>query len=306
MVRVAKDVTELIGKTPVVRLNRVVPEGSSEVFLKLESFNPGGSVKDRPAFNMILQAEKTGLLNKDSVIVEPTSGNTGIGLAMVSAVRGYRCIIVLPETASQERVKLLQAYGATVIQTPGEKGMVGAVEKAQELAAELHAFMPSQFDNPHNPEAHRTGTAPEILEQMEGKIDGFVSSAGTGGTITGTGEALRQAIPGIHIAVVEPAASPVLSGGQPGCHKIPGMGPGFIPSVLNRAIYDEIIQVTDNEAWETTRRLAREEGLLCGPSTGAVVFGALKLAKKLGGGKRIVGIAPDTGERYLSTGVFDV
>lgn len=304
--RVARDITELIGRTPIVRLNRVVSEDVGEVFLKLESFNPGGSVKDRPALNMISQAEKAGLLKKDSVIVEPTSGNTGIGLAMVSAVKGYRCIIVLPETASQERVKLLKAYGATVVQTPGEKGMIGAVEKAKELAAELKAFMPCQFDNPHNPEAHRTSTAVEILEQMDGQIDGFVSSAGTGGTITGTGEVLRQAIPGIHIAVVEPAASPVLSGGQPGCHKIPGMGPGFIPSVLNQRIYDEIIQVTDEQAWETTRRLAREEGLLCGPSTGAVVFGALKLATKLGRGKRIVGIAPDTGERYLSTGVFDV
>lgn len=301
--RVAQNILELVGKTPMVRLRRVVPE-DVEVYLKLESFNPGRSVKDRPALYMINEAERQCLLNPDSVIVEPTSGNTGIGLAMVCAVKGYRCIIVLPASASIERVNLLKAYGAEVVQTDGSAGMIGAVEHAKVLARQLNAFMPSQFDNLANPEAHRQTSALEIWEQMDGKFDGFIASAGTGGTITGIGEVLRQRAPGIKIAVVEPAGSPVLSGGKPGRHQIPGMGPGFLPSVLNQEIYDFIYTIEDENAREMTRRLAREEGILCGPSTGAVICGVNQFVEQLGTGGRIVAVAPDTGERYLSTGVF--
>jgi len=300
-------VTELIGNTPVVRLNRLPQPGSAEVCLKLESFNPGGSVKDRPALNMVLAAEAEGRLRPGATIVEPTSGNTGIALAMVAAARGYHAIIVMPKSASRERVQLLRAYGAEVVLTSEEEGMAGAVRTAQEIVANLPgAFMPQQFENPANPEAHRRTTAREILEATGGRMDAFVAAAGTGGTITGTGQELRRHLPGLLIVAVEPASSPVLSGGQPGRHKIPGLGPGFIPRVLDRTIYDRIIDVTDDEAWEMTRRLAREEGLLCGASSGAVTFAALHVARELGPGKRVIGVAPDTGERYLSTGIFDI
>lgn len=300
------DVTQLIGRTPIVRLNRLVGMNAAEVCLKLESFNPGGSVKDRPALNMIQAAEAAGLLREGTTIVEPTSGNTGIGLAMVAAARGYRTIIVMPEGASRERVRLLQAYGAEVVLSPDDQGMTGAVTKASELMAELpSAFMPQQFNNLHNPEAHRKSTALEILEATGGRLDALVASAGTGGTITGTGQELKKHLPDLRIFVVEPASSPVLSGGQPGRHKIPGMGPGFIPEVLDRTIYERIITVKDEDARNTTRELARREGLLCGPSTGAVTWAALQIAREFGPGKRVLGIAPDTGERYLSTEVFD-
>lgn len=303
--KIAASITDLIGHTPLVQLNRLPTPRSAQVCLKLESLNPGRSVKDRPALNMILEAEAAGVLAPGGIIVEPTSGNTGIGLAMVAAARGYRAIIVMPENASRERVGLMRAFGAEVVLTPEDEGMSGAVRKADEMAAEVSgAYIPGQFRNDANPEAHRRGTALEILQDTEGRLDAFVASAGTGGTITGTGQELRRHLPGLKIYVVEPASSPVLSGGKPGRHKIPGMGPGFIPEVLDRGIYDEIITVKDEDALEMTRRLAWTEGILAGPSTGAVTWAALMVARRLGEGKRVVGIAPDTGERYLSTDVF--
>ncbi len=301
--RVAKNVLDLIGRTPIVKLHKVVPK-SVEVYLKLESFNPGGSVKDRPALFMINEAERQGILKTGSVVVEPTSGNTGIGLALVCAIKGYRCIIVLPETASSERLSLLKAYGAEVIQTEGDLGMVGAVEYGKQLAKELNAFMPSQFDNDYNSESHRQTTSLEIIKQMEGRIDGFISSAGSGGTITGNGEVLKEKFAEIKIAVVEPAGSPLLSGGQPGKHRIPGMGPGFIPYILNQETYDYIYSIEDESAIEMTRRLAREEGILCGPSTGAVVCGVNEFVQNFNAGARIVAVSADGGERYLTTGIF--
>ncbi|OIQ61251.1 cysteine synthase [Moorella thermoacetica] len=304
--QVARDVTQLIGQTPILRLNRLVEDGM-EVYLKIESFNPGGSVKDRIALSMISAAEADGRLKPGDTIVEPTSGNTGIGLAMVAAVRGYRLILVMPETMSIERRKLLAAYGAEFVLTPGNLGMKGAVDKANELVRENPGyFMPQQFENPANPAIHRQTTAREILEQMEGKVDAFVAGVGTGGTLTGVGEVLKKEIPGVRIVAVEPAASPVLSGGQPGPHKIQGIGAGFVPPVLRREVIDEIITVTNEDAIETARRLAREEGLLVGISSGAAAFAALQVARRLGQGKRVVAIAPDTGERYLSTELFKI
>ncbi|MBX5464632.1 MAG: cysteine synthase A [Clostridia bacterium] len=303
---IVDDVTQLIGHTPMVRLRRLPEPGSAELCLKLESFNPGGSVKDRAALFMIRAAEAEGRLRPGSLIVEPTSGNTGIALAMVAAARGYRALIVMPEGASRERVQLLRAYGAEVVLSPDEEGMSGAVRMAREIAESTPgAFLPQQFENPHNPEAHRRTTAPEILEATGGRLDAFVAAAGTGGTLTGTGQELRRHLPDLLVVTVEPAGSPVLSGGEPGRSRIPGLGPGFIPPVLDRSVYDRIVDVSDEEAWQTTRRLAREEGLLCGPSSGAVVFAALRVARELGPGKRVVAVAPDTGERYLSMGVFD-
>lgn len=303
---IVDDVTQLIGHTPMVRLRRLPEPGSAELCLKLESFNPGGSVKDRAALFMIRAAEAEGRLRPGSLIVEPTSGNTGIALAMVAAARGYRALIVMPEGASRERVQLLRAYGAEVVLSPDEEGMSGAVRVAREIAESTPgAFLPQQFENPHNPEAHRRTTAPEILEATGGRLDAFVAAAGTGGTLTGTGQELRRHLPDLLVVTVEPAGSPVLSGGEPGRSRIPGLGPGFIPPVLDRSVYDRIVDVSDEEAWQTTRRLAREEGLLCGPSSGAVVFAALRVARELGPGKRVVVVAPDTGERYLSMGVFD-
>ncbi|MDN5326260.1 MAG: cysteine synthase [Moorella sp. (in: firmicutes)] len=304
--QVARDVTQLIGQTPILRLNRLVEDGM-EVYLKIESFNPGGSVKDRIALSMISAAEADGRLKPGDTIVEPTSGNTGIGLAMVAAVRGYRLILVMPETMSIERRKLMAAYGAEFVLTPGNLGMKGAVEKATELVRENPGyFMPQQFENPANPAIHRQTTAREILEQMDGKVDAFVAGVGTGGTLTGVGEVLKKEIPGVRIVAVEPAASPVLSGGQPGPHKIQGIGAGFVPPVLRREVIDEIITVTNEDAMETARRLAREEGLLVGISSGAAAFAALQVARRLGQGKRVVAIAPDTGERYLSTELFKI
>ncbi|MGI9951001.1 cysteine synthase A [Moorellaceae bacterium AZ2] len=302
--RVAENITELIGQTPVVKLNRLAGEGA-EIWVKLEFFNPGSSVKDRIALSMIRQAEKEGLLKPGDTIVEPTSGNTGIGLAMVAASRGYRLILVMPETMSIERRKLLAAFGAEFILTPGTEGMRGAVEKAQELLEKNpHFFMPQQFDNPANPAVHRETTAREILEQMGGRLDAFVAGVGTGGTITGVGEVLKKELPHVQIVAVEPAASPVLSGGQPGPHKIQGIGAGFVPKVFNREVVDEIITVGNEEAMETSRRLAREEGILVGISSGAAVYAALQVARRLGKGRRVLTIAPDTGERYLSTDLF--
>jgi cysteine synthase len=304
MSRVAKHITELIGDTPAVRL-RMAGRASAEVLVKLERFNPSGSVKDRAAFALIEAAERQGLLQPGGTLIEPTSGNTGIGLAMNAAAKGYRLILVMPDNMTIERIRLVQAYGAEVVLTPASERMPGAIRKAQELQAALPgSLIPNQFENCANPDIHRTTTAVEILEQTEGRLDAFVATAGTGGTITGTGEALKAMLPGLHVAVVEPAGSPVLSGGEPGPHKLVGTSPGFIPSILNTAVYDEIIQVKDEDALTTMRRLAREEGLLLGPSSGASVWAAMQVAARLGEGRRVLCIAPDTGERYLSMDVF--
>jgi cysteine synthase A len=289
-------VIELIGNTPVVRLNKMAGKDDAAIWAKIESFNPGGSVKDRICLSMIEAAEKDKKIKPGAIIIEPTSGNTGIGLAMVCAAKGYRLILTMPETMSIERRMLLKAYGAELILTPGSEGMRGAVKRAEELAKE--------FKNPANPDIHRRTTAQEILRQVKESIDAFVSGVGTGGTITGVGEVLKSKYPGIKIVAVEPAASPVLSGGTPGPHKIQGIGAGFIPDVLNMKIIDSIITVKDDEAKETAVRLAEKEGLLVGISSGAAAFAALKVARELGKGKTVVVILPDTGERYLSTGLF--
>ncbi len=300
----AETVLDLIGNTPVVRLRRLPPAGSAAVWAKLERANPGGSVKDRIAKAMIEAAEESGVLQPGDVIVEPTSGNTGIGLAMVAAVKGYRLILIMPETMSLERRTLLQAYGAELILTPGAEGMKGAIARAEELVREHGYFMPQQFQNPANPEVHRRTTAAEILAQV-GRLDAFVGGVGTGGTLTGVGEILKDTLPGVWIVAVEPADSPVLSGGSPGKHKIQGIGAGFIPQVLNTDIIDEIVPVTNDDAAETARRLAREEGILAGISSGAAAWAAVQVAHRLGEGKTVVVVLPDTGERYLSTGLFE-
>jgi cysteine synthase A len=301
-----KSILDMIGNTPMVKLARMSGPFDAEVWVKLEGFNPGGSVKDRIALSMIEDAEKRGRLKKGMKIVEPTSGNTGIGLAMVGAVKGYPIILTMPESMSMERRQLLQAYGAELVLTPAAKGMKGAVEKAAEIAASGNEyFLPQQFENPSNPMVHRQTTAREIIDFMGGKrIDAFVAGVGTGGTITGVGEVLRKRSKSTRIVAVEPAASPVLSGGQPGPHPIQGIGAGFVPKVLNTNVYHEIIQVTADEAKGTTKRLAMEEGLLVGISSGAACFAALQVAAKLGKGKRVVTVFPDGGERYLSMGVF--
>lgn len=299
----AETVLDLIGNTPVVRLRRLPPPGSAVVWAKLERANPGGSVKDRIALAMIEAAEEAGVLRPGDVIVEPTSGNTGIGLAMVAAVKGYRLLLVMPETMSLERRTLLQAYGAELILTPGAEGMKGAIARAEELVRRHGYFMPQQFQNPANPEVHRRTTAAEILAQV-GRLDAFVGGVGTGGTITGVGEILKDTLPGVWIVAVEPADSPVLSGGPPGKHQIQGIGAGFIPQVLNTGIIDEVVPVTNEDAAATTRRLAREEGILAGISSGAAAWAALQVAHRLGEGKTVVVVLPDTGERYLSTGLF--
>lgn len=299
--RLAKDITELIGETPTVRLNRMVGPDSAEILAKLENFNPGGSVKDRICFSMIEDAEKKGLLKKGSTIIEPTSGNTGIGLAMIAAVKGYRCILAMPETMSLERIYILKSYGAEVILTSGVEGMQGAIKKAEALLKKTpNSYMPQQFKNNANPEIHRKATAKEILEVTGGVLDAFVAGVGTGGTITGVGEVLKKHNPKIKIIAVEPKNSAVLSGRPAGPHKIQGIGAGFVPEILNRSVIDEIIQVDDDDAFKTTSRLAKEEGLFVGISSGAAVYAALKVAKVLGRGKRIVTILPDTGERYFS------
>ncbi len=300
------NIIELIGDTPVVKLNRMVPDGAADVYVKLEMFNPSKSVKDRAAYNMIKMAEEDGSLTEGATIIEPTSGNTGIGLAMVAAARGYRSILVLPDNATKERIILLKAYGSEVVLTPSDKKMPGAIDKALELQREIpNSFIPQQFENKANPDIHRTTTALEILEQMNGKLDAFVASAGTGGTITGTGETLKEHLPELYIAVVEPKGSPVLSGGKPGKHKLVGTSPGFIPSILNTEIYDEIMAIDDEDAIDVFKRVAREEGIFVGPSAGATIYAAIEIAKRLGSGKKVLCIAPDTGERYLSMNLFE-
>lgn len=295
------NVLELVGNTPMVRLFRVPEKGSAEIYAKLEMFNPGGSVKDRIAHNMIEQAEKKGLLKAGSVIVEPTSGNTGIGLAMVGAVKGYKVILTMPDGMSQERIQILESFGAEVVLTSAKEGMVGAVAKAREIVSSTKdAFMPQQFMNSDNPGMHRKTTAKEILKDTDGKLDAFVAGVGTGGTLTGVAEVLKKHDPRIRIIAVEPRASAVLSGGKPGAHMIQGMGAGFVPEVLNRSIIDEILTVEDQEAYLTAKRLTREEGIFAGPSCGAACVGALRIAKQLGPGKTVVTVFPDSGERYLS------
>jgi cysteine synthase A len=305
MPKIVTDITQLIGQTPVVKLGKIVQPGSAEVCVKLERFNPSGSVKDRAAFSLIAAAERQGLIKSGATVIEPTSGNTGIGLAMNAAAKGYNMIVVMPDNMSLERINLLKAYGAEVVLTPAAERMPGAISKALELQAERPgSFIPNQFENAANPDIHRTTTAIEIMEQTEGRLDAFVATAGTGGTITGTGETLKRELPGLHVAVVEPKGSPVLSGGQPGAHKLVGTSPGFVPAILNTAIYDEIIQVADEDALATMRNLAAREGLLLGPSSGASVWAAMQVAARLGSGKRVLCIAPDSGERYLSMGLF--
>jgi cysteine synthase A len=300
------NILEQIGNTPLVRLDRFITADSAAIYAKVEAFNPGGSVKDRICLAMIEKAEADGCLKPGTTVVEPTSGNTGIGLSMVCAVRGYKLILTMPDTMTIERRRLLAAYGAELILTPGAQGMRGAVQKAEELADRHGYLVPQQFKNPANPEVHRRTTGPEILAGMQGlSIDGFVVGVGTGGTITGAGDVLKRHNPKVHIAAVEPADSPILSGGEPGPHKIQGIGAGFIPDVLDTKIYQEIIKITNDEAYAATRRLAMEAGLLMGISSGAALAAAVQLAKKLGKGKNVVVILPDTGERYLSTGVFD-
>lgn len=297
--KIADNVLDLIGGTPMVRLNRVVPEGSAEVVGKMESLNPGGSVKDRIALSMVEAAEREGLLKPGDTIVEPTSGNTGIGLAMVAAVRGYKLIVTMPEDMSLARRDLLSRYGAQVVLTPAIEGMTGAVYAAQELVGKPEHFMLQQFENPANPEVHRRTTAEEVLEATEGRIDAFVAGVGTGGTITGVGEVLRQKLPELHITAVEPERSPVLQGGRAGVHAIQGIGASFVPGILNREIYNEIIAISDQDAIDMSRRLCAEEGLLVGISAGANVVAAIQVAKRLGEGKRVVTVLCDTGERYL-------
>jgi cysteine synthase len=305
--KIAKDITELVGNTPLVRLNRVSEGLNAEIVAKLEYFNPAHSVKDRIGVSMIDAAEQAGLLNKDTVIVEPTSGNTGIALAMVAAARGYRLILTMPETMSKERRLLLRAYGAELVLTPGPDGMAGAIRKAEEIAAsnpERH-FIPQQFQNPANPEIHRRTTAEEIWRDTDGRVDILVSGIGTGGTITGVGEVIKARKPSFQAIAVEPDASPVLSGGVKGPHPIQGIGAGFVPEVLNTQIYDEVIRVKNEDAFQTARRMAREEGLLVGISSGAATWAALQVAARAeNAGKLIVVVIPSFGERYLSTPLF--
>ncbi len=297
---------EQIGNTPLLRLVHLEEPESAAVYGKAEFFNPGGSVKDRISLAMIEAAEKDGRLRPGATVVEPTSGNTGIGLSMICAIKGYKLVLTMPESMSVERRRLLAAYGAELILTPGAQGMRGAVLKAEELVSTHGYLMMQQFTNPANPEAHRRTTGPEIVSALNGQtIDGFVAGVGTGGTLTGVGEVVKLHNPAIIIAAVEPASSSVLSGGAPGNHKIQGIGSGFIPDVLNRTVYSEVIRVSDADAYTTTSLIARQEGLLVGISSGANVFAALQLARRLGPGKNVVTILCDTGERYLSTGVFD-
>lgn len=306
--RVVNNIADLIGDTPLVKLNRLPDPSGAQVYVKLEYFNPSRSVKDRAAYNMIVEAEKAGLLEPGATIIEPTSGNTGIGLAMSAAARGYKTIIVMPDSSTMERINILKAYGAEVVLTPSDQKMPGAIQKAEEIAAKTpNSYIPMQFENEANSDIHRTTTAPEIISAMESigrKLSAFVGTAGTGGTITGTGETLKEYDKNITVHVVEPAGSPVLSGGKPGKHKLVGTSPGFIPPILNTSVYDEILKIEDEDAYETVRNLAAREGILLGPSGGASVYAALQVAKRLTPEETIVCIAPDTGERYLSSDLF--
>ena len=302
--RVMDSILDTVGNTPVVRLNRIVPEGSATVYAKMEFFNPTWSVKDRIAKSMIEAAERKGLINTDTTVIEPTSGNTGIGLGMVCAVKGYNLVLTMPETMTVERRKLLAAFGAQLVLTPGPEGMGGAIRKAEELAAATpNSFMPQQFKNKANPWIHKKTTAKEILKAVD-RIDAFVAGVGTGGTITGVGQVLKKKYPQVSIVAVEPEESPVLSGGKPGPHRIQGIGAGFIPQILDTKVYDRIIKVNAKDAAETSRRIAKLEGMLVGISSGAAAFAALQVAKELGPGKVVVVILPDIGERYLSTDLF--
>ena len=300
-VRLQHDVTELIGNTPLVRLNRLSPKGGATIYAKVEFANPGGSVKDRICLNMINEAERSGRLKPGATIVEPTSGNTGIGLALIAAVRGYKLILVMPETMSIERAHLLSSYGAELVRTPGWEGMLGSIREADRiLNANPEYFKPDQFSNPANPAMHRMTTAREIWNALDGRLDAFVAGVGTGGTITGCGEVFKEHNPAVRVIAVEPSASPVLSGGVPGPHKIQGIGAGFVPAVLNQNILDRVIAITDDEAYRTAKLLASQEGLLAGISAGANVAAAQRVAVELGAGKTVVTLLCDTGERYVS------
>lgn len=303
MEKIANNMVELVGNTPLVKVNTLNEGSQAEVVAKLEFYNPGGSVKDRPALSMIEAAEREGHLDKDTVIIEPTSGNTGVGLAMVAAVKGYKLVLIMPESMSIERRKLLKKFGAELVLTPANVGMKGAIAKAHELSENFSkSFIPQQFNNKNNPDAHYRTTAVEILSDTGGKVDVFVAGVGTGGTITGVGHHLKKKVPGIKIVAVEPAASPVLSGGQPGPHKIQGIGAGFIPDILDRDVIDEVVTVGNEDAIHTSHLAAQKEGILCGYSCGAALWAAIELAKRPEmKGKRIVVLLPDTGERYLST-----
>ena len=304
--KIANNVAELVGNTPLVRLNRINAGIDATIALKLEFFNPAHSVKDRIAVSMLDAAEKAGKIKPDTIILEPTSGNTGIGLAMVAAARGYKCAFVMPETMSRERKLILKAYGAELILTPGPDGMPGAIRKAEEMAAaDPRYFVPQQFDNPANPEIHRKTTAEEVWRDTDGEVDIFVAGVGTGGTVTGVGEVLKQRKPGVQIVAVEPDASPVLSGGNRGPHPIQGIGAGFVPSILNTHVYDEVVRVKNDEALNIARRLATEEGLLVGISSGAAVWAGLEVARRpQNKGKLVVVVVPSFGERYLSTVLY--
>ncbi|UXV42623.1 cysteine synthase A [Staphylococcus simulans] len=299
------NIVQLIGDTPVVKLNNIVPEDAADVYVKLEYQNPGGSVKDRIALAMIERAEQEGKIKPGDTIVEPTSGNTGIGLAFVAAAKGYKAVFTMPETMSQERRNLLKAYGAEVVLTPGSEAMKGAIKKAKELKEEYGYYEPQQFENPANPLIHELTTGPELVEQFEGRtIDAFLAGVGTGGTLSGVGKVLKEKYPSIQIVAIEPEGSPVLSGGEPGPHKLQGLGAGFVPDTLNINIYDEVVKIGNETAMETSRRVAKEEGILAGISSGAAIYAAIEKAKELGKGKTVVTVLPSNGERYLSTPLY--
>ncbi|SDQ04158.1 cysteine synthase A [Virgibacillus salinus] len=302
--RVADNITGLIGETPIVKLNRTVDDNSADVYLKLEFMNPGSSVKDRIALSMVEAAEKEGVLKEGDTIIEPTSGNTGIGLAMVAAAKGYKSVLVMPDTMSKERRNLLRAYGAELVLTPGADGMKGAIKKAEELKGANGYFMPQQFNNEANTEVHERTTGKEIVSQMSEGLDAFVSGIGTGGTITGAGKVLKENFNDVKVYAVEPDDSAILSGGSPGPHKIQGLGAGFVPKILNTEIYDEVIRISNDEAFATSREVAKREGILGGISAGAAVAAAKRVAKQLGKGKKVLAVIPDNGERYLSTPLY--